>query len=196
MAELVSSFENLTANIFKLSYDRRAAGNQDRLQRLEVAYYAIPSDLLTPTLTSSYTRCKEFLTQCHHDEIKIKKSENQCEKSSGKMEFDVRTFNSVVPDFDGTSKDVIDFLDCAEAYNSLLKDSAKVTFLTFLVKVKLKGPAKAALTKTPDSLADFVKFCKARFRPRSTAASVKNELRNLQQGGKTVTNFASKIEVW
>ena len=54
------------------------------------------------------------------------------------MEFDLKIFVDIIPEYSGSPEQLHDFLAAAEAYNELLKDNEKTQYLKALISFKLK----------------------------------------------------------
>lgn len=208
---MAEAFLQFAESLLKTPLERRAREAPAKSVQLEELWFAVPSADKSEALRKRYGRCKIFLSKSLTDDSENSdnddlgifnepqvNTENSLpgksnDSSKCKMEFSLKTVNSVVPDFDGNSSQLVDFLDCAKLYNDMLSDAGKVIFLNFLLKVKLKKRAKVAVTSEITTFDDFDVFMRARFRPRVTLATLQNELTSLRQEN-SVTDFASKIE--
>lgn len=193
-------------NVFKTPKERRR-GENFRLKgvRLEELWLLTNPADRSDRLTQLYTQCKQFIAKYVAEEAKEDDPDpllNDLFNGTVKpettiptaMEFDMKLAKSVVPEYDGTPKNLRDFLDCARYYNESLTPEAQKQFLTFLLKVKLKQTAKVAIPSDPADFSALEAALKVRFRPKTTIAALQQKLSALQQNKRSVHDFASEIE--
>lgn len=182
-----SEFLNFTGNVFKLPVNRRAKEASDKLILLERLWLLEQQGEVTEETRTLYEKCRKFLIENlpkEDIETKIKAS----------MNFEIKTANSIIPDFDGDPSKTRDFLDCVKYYYDTLSQDGKASLLLYLTKVKLRGTAKTATLGATSSLTALTKAIKDRFQPKITTASIQRKLAALQQSDKSVEKFASEIE--
>lgn len=110
-------------------------------------------------------------------------------------EFDIKLANSLIPDFDGSPKDVHDFLNKVEFYNTQLNDAGKTTLLDFVLKIKLKAKIadQVRLPARSNNFEGLKGALLARYSDKTNKSAKINQMERLYQND-TVANFASKLE--
>lgn len=215
---MADEFIRFAENLFKSGKERRKREAPAKLRELEGLWLDVSEDEWSEDLQATYDKCISFISAILQEiaseeaaAAASSKNSNEDPKnpSSGKnislsnlhsqsvemsLDFDIKTAGSMIPDFDGNTKQLVDFLDCAKLYNEMLKGTSHAIFLKFLLKVKLKGKAKLAISDTIENFADFEKAMRVRFKPKTTLTRVQHELSSLTQGSKSVSEFATKIE--
>lgn len=211
---MANNFARYVENLTKTPKDRRLQSKSiEKLLELEELWLQVPELERTPQQLNLYQKSKNFIAtkfttsnvsgneDLEHEQSASNNQSNPLElqvedptQFPTMADFDLKVASTIVPEYNGTSDNLIDFLDCARYYNETLGAAGKPLFLKYLLKVKLKEKAKTALTATPENFGEFEKLLKARFRPRATIASLQNELSVLQQRNKTISDFATQIE--
>ena len=206
---MADDFLKFADNLFKLSYDRRKKEFAQKRLKFADLWLSVPEQSKAdPVVLNLYAKCTKLLDEAEALAAADSATPDRTPDPSTSakkfvfdnppvvtgMDFEFKTAGSLVPDFDGTSKDLNDFVDCVTYYNGALKATENAKFLDYVLKVKLKGKAKLALTSTPKTLDELCKLLKLRFKPRATVASLQAELSSLQQRDKSVAGFSAHIE--
>lgn len=184
-------FRQFITNTLKAGKDRRVKEAPARLVRLQELWTAVPEEERTEDLEALSKRGFQFLVDIITEDTK---DQSGSEMTTSLSDFDLRTAGQVVTEFNGTSTELNDFLDCSRWYHDSIKLADRPKFLEYLLKVKLKGKAKTALVEAPKSFEALEKLLKERFKPRATIGSLQNSLSALQQRAKDVSTFAADIE--
>lgn len=138
----------------------------------------------------------ESLDNFQQEREKQEENEEEEYREQNKMAaFDLKTANSIIPDFAGGDA-MEDFLDAIELYEGTLNAEGKIKNLQFVLKIKLKGAAKIKMkiVAEPTTFEDFKKEITARFGKKESMSAVSRKIFELKQGTMSATKFAEKIE--
>lgn len=110
--------------------------------------------------------------------------------------FDLKLANSLIPDFDGSHKEVNDFLDKIEFYHGQLATAGQKALIKFILLMKLKSKVKDQISLNPEdtTFAVLKQTMLDRFSDKTTEGAKTNQIERLTQTD-TVANFATKLEV-
>lgn len=141
-----------------------------------------------PDLNTTLTEVKNNVTTLERDTLLPLISNNM-------SEFDLKLANSLIPDFDGSPKDVHDFLNRVEFYNSQLSDAGKATLLDFVLKIKLKAKIadQVRLPATGNNFNGLKTAMLDRFSDKTNKEAKINQIEKLYQND-TIANFATRLE--
>lgn len=214
---MADEFVRFADNLFKTPRERRQREAAAKSQQLEDLWLNVVVAERTDRILDLYERCVSFLNQYSDPEINNSASTSQTNNNTetevntdakintetfqtssnsvAKMaNFELKSASSIVPDFDASTDNIRDFVDCATYYNNTLTADGKKVFLNYLLKVKLKGKAKTAIIKDPESFEELETLLKSRFKPKTTVAALQQQLSVLQQNNRSVSDFAADIE--
>lgn len=117
------------------------------------------------------------------------------EQTTEMASFDIKTASHIIPDFDGESDKILDFLSAVKYYNDTLSEASKVLLMNFVINIKVKGKAKNSISgQNIKTYAELHKALSDRFECRKTVATLTQELAQSKQGNSSVTEYAEKIE--
>lgn len=109
--------------------------------------------------------------------------------------FDLINANKLIPDFDGDSKKLKDFIDKSAYYNERLNVAGRTEFLDFILKFKLleKVKNKFSTADTPADFAALRTLLNDRFSDKTTKERKTDQIEKLLQRD-TVVDFVTKLE--
>lgn len=112
-----------------------------------------------------------------------------------KMDLNISEIVKVVPIFDGSPKDLDNFLNLIKLYSDQLKVAEQSKLIALILSVKLSNcvRSKISLEETPDTFKKFKEILNKVFSSKKSALEIQSELFKAKQTG-SIENFISKIE--
>lgn len=111
--------------------------------------------------------------------------------------FDIQIALKVIPEFQGDTKDLNNFLNLVEFVHDDLKDATeKGKLIKFILRTRLseKVKNKLSIVTPPTDFTSLRNVLQDIFRVNKTPLKIQSELAKLSQGNRTVKDFASHIE--
>lgn len=108
--------------------------------------------------------------------------------------FDLRTAASLLPSTDGNEEATKQLIDAIELYSELIDENGKSLLIKYVLKTKLTQNAKLRLDSAYNSVDNLLRDMKKCLLSQKSPAILSNQLHCVKQDGKTIDEYAKKVE--